>query len=442
MDSPLLRKKIPFYSSWIAVTVFVLILIFQPVKTTFFAIRPSDIWLLFCLFLQVKNGYNITIPFRGRFLIRNYGLFMGVLAIIATMIQASYANFSLDISFIFHFYRFLRFLLIFKFVENILLNFSSDDAQKFWKAYTLMGLVVIILSFLEFNSIMPYKLIIMDQYFFNPDMIEAYLVKVERLAGVMGNANATAMLLVSTLPYPLLRFGNASSRLIQKILYIVYIFAVLYVLVVMTASRTSIFVSLLIIVFILFASFRRLKEAFLVLTLILVLSAAGTYLYYRFESKIIVQDRITKAEEDFQLSEKGIAKWTGRNELWQDRFETFKSEGNQLAILLGLGYTKAYKDYADNGLISSLLNNGMTGLILKLFLFYIFIKFGFLRAIRYFRWFEIDFPCLAFAISAFALLLWELTADLTDHYKLGQLFYLFLSIALIMNSKEFLADSQ
>lgn len=174
--------------------VFVIILIFQPTKATFFAIRPSDVWLLICLFFQIRYGYNISIPFRNRFLIKNYGLFMGILAIIATVIQASYAYLSLDISFIFHFYRFLRFLLIFKFVENVLANFSSEDAHRFWRVYTLIGIVVIIISFLEFNDIQPYKLILMGLYYERPEYASAeYLIKVDRLAGVFGNANTTAI---------------------------------------------------------------------------------------------------------------------------------------------------------------------------------------------------------------------------------------------------------
>jgi len=441
MDNSLLIKKNPFYTSWIAIAVFVFIIIFQPAKATFYAIRPSDVWLLFCLFLQVKNGYNLIIHFRNRFLIRNYGLFMGILAIIATLIQASYSNISLNTAYIFNFYRFLRFLLIFKFVENILFYFSSNDAQKFWRVYTLIGIVVLILSFIEFNNFMSLRLLLTNLYFEMPEeYLEVYLVNAERLHGVMGNCNATAILLVSTLTYPLLSIVNIGGRPINKILYIVYVFLVVYVLVVMTASRTSIFISLIILVLILFAASRRLKEAFLAVSIMIILTATGIYLYHRFESEIIVQDRITKTfqgEEDFQLSAEGLAKWANRSEMWQERFKTFQNEGNQLAIILGLGYTGAYKDYADNGLIASFINNGITGLILKLFLFYIFIKFGLIRAIRYFRWFEIDFPCLAFSISAFSLLLWELTADLTEHYKLGQLFYLFLSIAMIINGKIF-----
>ena len=245
---------------------------------------------------------------------------------------------------------------------------------------------MLILSFIEFNNIKPLRLLLTDLYFEMPnnELVE-YLINPERLAGVMGNSNATAILLVSTLTYPLLRIVNIGGRPINKILYIVYVFFVVYVLVVMTASRTSIFISLLILVLILFAASRRLKEVFLAVSIMIIFTATGIYLYHRFESEIIVQDRITKTfqgEEDFQLSAEGLAKWANRNALWQDRFDTFKSEGNQLAILLGMGYTRAYKDYADNGLFAAFINNGITGLILKLFLFYIFIRFGLMRAIR------------------------------------------------------------
>jgi len=445
MDNSLLIKKNTFYSSWIVLAVFVFILIFQPTKATFYAIRPSDIWLLFCLFYQLKNGYNITIHFRNRFLIRNYGLFIGVLAIIATLLQASYANISLDISFIFQFYRFLRFLLIFKFVENIFFNFSSDDVKKFWKAYTLMGLVIIILSFLEFNNIQPFKSIIMDQYYYlHDDTIEEYLIKVERLAGVMGNANATAILLVSTLPYPLLRIGNEGGRFIKKFFYIVYVFTVVYVLIVMTASRTAIFTSLFVLLFMFISASRSFKEISMVFVLTLLLALTGVFIYYQFGSDIKVQDRITNAfrGENIQLSDNGMGEWAAHYDLWRDRLKTFKNEGNQLSMFLGMGYTRAYNETTDNGLISAFINNGLTGLILKLFLFYIFIKFGLLRAIHYYRWNEIDISSLAFAISAFAFLLWESTADMTEHYKLGQLFYLFLSIVMIINGKIFLTNSK
>jgi hypothetical protein len=120
--------------------------------------------------------------------------------------------------------------------------------------------------------------------------------------------------------------------------------------------------------------------------------------------------------------------------VWQENYRVFKKEGNPFAFMLGLGYTKAYRDYSDNGFISAFINNGLIGLILKLILFYIFFASGFLKSIINYRNLIIPFTFLAFGMSSFALLLWELTADLTEHYKLGQLFYLFLSVTLIINN--------
>ena len=438
-------KTIPYYCSWIALIVFVLLLIFQPSKMTFYALRPSDGWLIICLFFQYLNGYYVILPFRNRFLVKNYGLFIGTIAIIATIIQASYANISLDSSFVFNFYRFFRFLLIFKFVENIISGFTSNDVKKFWNVYTFLGIIVIILSFLEFYGIQPFKQIIMNLYYQRPDSeLDDYLLQVDRLAGVMGNPNTTALLILTTLTYPLLKIGSKGIPFILRLVYFAYILAGVYVLLVMTGSRSSILTLFIILAFILIATLSRLKELLLVVMISMLLMVTGLHLYQRFKSGIIIQDRVTESfrGEKFQLSAKGIAVWSGRYELWQERFRTFKREGNQLAILLGIGYTKPDEDYADNGLISTLLNNGVIGLLLKLLLFYLFFTHGFLRAIHNYHKKKIDLSYLAVALCTFALLMWELTADLTDHYKLGQLFYLFLSIIMIINGKIFLTNSQ
>jgi hypothetical protein len=435
----------PFYNSWIGLIVFIFILIFQPGNATFFAFRPSDFWLLLCLFLQYKNGYNTILPFRSRLFLRNYGLYFGVLAIIATLVQAFYINLSFDISFVAQFYRFLRYLLIFKFVENLLANFTSDDSEKFWRTYTLMGIFILILSFLEFNDIGPFKMLMMNLYYSRPeDTIDEYIIQADRLAGVMGNPNTTAILLVTTIIYPLLNIVNKGSRLMKRMLYLVYVLGIVYALVVMTGSRTAIFISLLMIAIILLATSRRLKDLILVVVVALFVIIIGAFFYQQFKSEIVIQDRISESIQgpEFQFSLKGIGEWTGRYYVWQDRITTFQSKGNQLAILIGMGYTQAYEDYADNGLLSTFINNGLIGLILKLFLFYIFITSGFFRAIRFYFHFKMDYPDLVFAVCAFALLLMELTIDLIDHYKLGQLFYLFLSMIMIINGKIFSTNSR
>jgi len=283
-------------------------------------------------------------------------------------------------------------------------------------------------------------LLMMNLYWDRPeDLFEEYLINVDRLAGVMGNPNITAMLLVTTLTYPLLRIGIGGSILIKRILYSIYILATIYVLLVLTGSRTSIFILLIVFSFILIATSRQLKEVLLYLILTLIMTGTGLYLYQRFKSNIEVQGRITESVQgkNFQFSAKGIAEWTGRDEMWQDRLNTFNREGNQLAILLGLGYTKVYEDYADNGLLTTFINDGLTGLILKLFLFYFFIKYGFFRSIGYYIHFKIDYFNLAFMLSALSLLLMESTIEITQHYKLGQLFYFFLSITMVINGKIF-----
>jgi O-antigen ligase len=204
----------------------------------------------------------------------------------------------------------------------------------------------------------------------------------------------------------------------------------------MTGSRSSIFTLAVMVAVFIYSKIHKLEELLLVFVLTLLLAVAGFILYNQFKSEIIIQDRVTETiqGEKFEFSLTGIAKWSGRYDLWQHRFNTFKLEGNQLAILIGIGYTIPNEDYADNGFISTLLNNGIIGLLLKLLLFYIFLTKGFFRAIRHYRKNEIDSPYIVFAFGAFAILMWEMTADMTDHYKLGQLFFLFLSIALFINS--------
>jgi hypothetical protein len=431
-------RRIPVYSSWIGLITFVILLVFQPTRLTFYALRPADGWLIICLFFQIINGKNYILPFHHRFYVTYYGLFIGILAIIATIIQAFHSNISLEFSFLFNFYRFFRFLLILKFAENILKNFSGNDARKFWRAYTFIGVICLVFSFLEFYNIEPFKLIFTNLYFQSSDAeLDSYLVQIERLAGLMGNPNTTALFIVTTMIYPLIRLVSKNVSFLVRGFYFSFVLTAVFVLLVMTGSRSSIFTIAIIFAFILYSKLHKLEELVLVAALTLLLTAVGYFLYSQFKSDIIIQDRVTETirGENFEFSLKGIAVWSGRYNIWQYRFRTFNLEGNDLAILIGLGYTKPNEDYADNGFVSTFINNGTAGLILKILLFYFFITSGFLKALRNFQENKIDSPYLVIALCAFALLIWELTADLTDHFKLGQLFYLFLSMIMIINGK-------
>lgn len=436
----------PFYSKWSALSIFVSLLICQPATFTFYAIYPSDIWLLLCITLQYLTKYNNVIYIRNRFIILNYGLFLGLLALLATIVQALYANISLNTNFIFHFYRFFRFVLIFKFTENIFSNSYSHYSRNFLKVYTIIGLLILILSILEFYQIGPLKSIMIRFYFSaNEYLLEEYVSNVlKRLYGILGNPNATAIVLLSTLIYPLLRVVNRDCSMIKRGYYTLFFLAVLYVLFVMTGSRTAIFVLIFILFIIIISSLKKIQDSITVILLILMVTFLGLTLFHRFESKISVQDRILESfsKDEFQLSAEGIANWSGRGDLWKDRFRTFKREGNPFAIFIGMGYTKAYKDYSDNGFISTFMNNGLIGLTLKLFLFFIFTTGGCIKAVYNFRNSKINLTALSVALSTLVFALWELTADMLEHYKVGQIFYLFFSMTLILNSEKFLKDKK
>ena len=171
--------------------------------------------------------------------------------------------------------------------------------------------------------------------------------------------------------------------------------------------------------------------------LMVFLAAAGLFINKQLNRDSFAQERITDSfrRTNFDFTIKGFAVWTGRYELWNHRFRTFHNEGNQLALLIGLGYTVPDQDYADNGFVSTLINNGIIGLVLKFSLYFLFIFYGFRGTVRNYRFNRIEMINLVISLMAFALLMWELTADLTDHFKLGQLFYLLLSITMIQTSR-------
>jgi len=433
-------KSAPFYCNWIAIAVFVLLLVFQPHRMAFYALRPSDGWLIICLALQYLNGYFGEITFRKKFLIKNFGLFMGVIAIIATIVQSSYAKISLDDSFIFNFYRFLRFLLIFKLIENTIIVSGNIVVRKLAETLTFTGIIVLIFSFLEFYGIQPFKSIIMSLYYARPESeLESYLQEVDRLAGVMGNPNTTALLLLTTMIYPISQLKNRNVKLTGKIVFGLFTITGAYVLFTMTGSRSSIITLVIIVIIFIAATSRTLKELLQAIVLLAFLATAGFFVNKQFNNNIVVQERITDSfrKSNFELSLKGFAIWTGRYELWNYRFRTFHNEGNQLAPIMGLGYTVPDQDYADNGFISTYLNNGIAGLLLKLLLYYFFLAYGFRGTLLKYRIYEIDMCNLVISLMAFSLFLWELTADLTDHFRLGQLFYLLLSLTMIQTSRQF-----
>src|SRR5688572_18501373 len=97
------------YNSTIALIVFITLVIFVPYDVSFFAFKVSDIWLMLCLYLQYANGFYYKINYHSRSFLKNFGLYMGALAIIGTVFQAWHDDTSIIPGYFSEFYRFFRY---------------------------------------------------------------------------------------------------------------------------------------------------------------------------------------------------------------------------------------------------------------------------------------------------------------------------------------------
>lgn len=432
---PLQRRYL--LNPWTLVSIFILILVFQPSNLTFHAVRPSDLWLWMCLFVQYNNKTKKKTKIIGTSFIGRYGLYMGALAIFSTLVQAIYAGIELEYSFLFHFYRFFRYVLIFIFIKNVFCSSDSAGLEKLLKFYSIMGCVVVFFGFLEYRAIQPFQMILVGLYSeVSLSTLEDYLGGFVRLFGVFGNPNATAIFIITTVVSPLFYALLLGKSWKYKLVNTLFVFVSLYALVVMLGSRTALLAFVAVFLLIGVASLNSAKNTFIFGLSVLLFCGLVYFSYGKYQEEFVVQDRILTAILDSknQLTTfGGIAVWTGRNELWTDRLQVLDEKGSFLAPIIGLGYTKKYKDYADNGLLSAYINNGLIGLFLKLVLYYYSIVYVFARIIKGYRDNKYGIPELSSGLIVFVLMFWDLTADMTEHYKIGQLFYVFLSISILMS---------
>ena len=99
-----------------------------------------------------------------------------------------------------------------------------------------------------------------------------------------------------------------------------------------------------------------------------------------------------------------------------------------------MGYTKKYEDYSDDGFLGSFVNNGIIGLFLKLYLYYLIFILGIKNGIHLFRKYNI-YIIISLVLIVTIFLMSEITIDTLEHYKLSQLFYLFISLNILYNFK-------
>jgi len=434
-----MRKKNPFYNSWIALIVFVALIIFIPYKVSFLSFKVSDFWLVLCLVLQHANGFNRKLDFRNRGFLKNFGLWMGLIALAGTLFQALQDETPLNPVFLNDFYRFFRYFLIFKFVENIISGSNGRDLVRYLSWYTVLGAIAVVFAFLEFYSVGVFQNMILNFYYVVPDQtFDEYIKEFGRLLGVMGNSNTTAIYLTSTMVFPAFSLVTRRTHLLNKLLFVLYLLLTLYVVIFMTASRTSIVISIFLFIFLVVLSFSRIKIFFRFLFVVTLSVILGIYYFIQYDSDVVIADRVVYFFEgrSTQGEKVGFIESLGRNELWKNRYNIFVHHAHPLAILTGMGYTKVYKDYSDNGMLSAFFNGGLLSLSLRLILYFIAIRYGLLAAFsRYWRSNNQSLGLILATVSI-VFLSWELTADSIEHVKIGQIFYLFFSATFIIACKQ------
>ncbi len=133
--------------------------------------------------------------------------------------------------------------------------------------------------------------------------------------------------------------------------------------------------------------------------------------FFLFESKSV------------EGKESDLLELTGREDLWKERLHVFNNNGHDLSLLFGMGFTKIYYDYADNGLLTYFINFGLVGLLLKFFLYFLIYKL----LVFFIKKSRINFG-ISISFILISLLLYEFSAETLDHIKLGPILLIFIQL--------------
>src|SRR5579875_1109320 len=131
------------YNSWKAAAIFLLLLIFQPVYWTFFAFRPSDVWLLWCLVNQEKQNETLRQETKLWNFFLYFGIVMGGLSVLGSVLQFLQFDAPIKGDIFFQFYKWSRFSLIFLLISNI--SITEREIKKL--VFFFFSIVVLYLPF-------------------------------------------------------------------------------------------------------------------------------------------------------------------------------------------------------------------------------------------------------------------------------------------------------
>lgn len=391
--------------------------------------KVSDFFLLVGLYVNLsKRGFVVYIPHWLR-LFFYLGAVWGCVSLIGTTLQSIASNLQFEIVFISHFFRYFRISLIFFWIYiSFDLNYKGE-LKKLLNLFSLVGFVYILTNLLMIFST-SFSSAVEIFYDFELGDFDLFQQEKFRWIGLLGNPNSTGILASLFAVFSLFRLKTDDISFARKLLDFFIFIGAIYILL-LSGSRTAL-ISLLIFVSLYGYHYLSRKAAFVIIALSLL------FLFFAEKSFSLkdlgLNERIVNLleGEDTRGEASGLYEIMGRSNLWADRMKTFKEKGHSLAIFFGLGFTKYFKDYADNGLYSAFLNTGLIGLFFHLIIYY--------RSFLYFFGQFRSRLCTTFDIrpivySAMVLLIWDFTADSLVHIKIGQLFFLFLAIIATMSYK-------
>jgi O-antigen ligase len=408
-------------SSWFSISVLIALILFIPYEVSFITFKPFDFWLLAVL---IYNANKIILQ---RSNLGNIILAIAFLSVISTFLQASKDSVQFDLVFFSNFYRYFRLVLIIIVVKSIIKDAYS--MTKIIYSFYFIGFATIIISIVQILDIAPLSI------FFNNLYIEDDLISslvgygiLERFGGILGNPNAMGILLCSFSGIALAKLMYLKSKIWSRVLSTSYFISILIIVAVYTSSRTSVLVLLFMITIVLYNT--GLKRSFyfamvLLIPFIFIASKINFDDYENLNRVLFLFESKTS-----QGNEGSIAEITGRDQLWQDRLDVFFTKGHDLALFFGMGFTKNYYDYADNGLLTYFINFGLLGLILKIALYVMILKL-----IYYYFKSDTNYIKMSVVLILTSLILFEFSSETIEHIKLGPLFIVFLQIGLQMKEK-------
>jgi|GEM_PF-2577109 len=341
-------KLKPFFSSWKVIAIYFLLILWESPNITFYALRPSDLWLVWALFSQRGkaakkiNGYELSL------------LLLALLSQISNLIFTIIEGAAFKPQYFFSAYIFIRIFIIARIARNIF--WQNGEQNK-------------LLNFFMIAVVSTYFIVLCQYYLIEPLNIQTRLFFSDKNDYTVLNTNLTNNRIIGTIGNPnylgfliclcsFLYFTKILSRF-SLINFSILLFSV-YLIVFATASRSAILIlGIGILIYTVFNKGSSLNKSIRIL-LILLLSVVVV-------SLVSIGDAVPQRIESlFHNGYNDDLLFEPRIQFWQSKISLVES--NLLYIIWGHGVGSIFSTYSDNMFLTFFLNYGFVGIVLFLFI--------------------------------------------------------------------------